>query len=113
MSPTHQSRLAGGGDWVDPHSLPNHGNVADIAGNASDEVKQLTNNVLWSYGVGQEDGFAYDVCKRLKMLEVNIEETRNRCIVTIAHEIEVFEGSSGSTFLSSHVNHLPFTYRYA
>ena len=92
MSRPHQSRLAGGGAWVDPHTLPNHGDVATIAGNASDQVKQLTSNVLWSYGVGQRDGFAFDVCQRIKLLEINIEENNGRTTVTIVHEIEVFEG---------------------
>lgn len=99
MSPPHQSRLSGGGAWVDPFSLPNHGSAADIAGNASDQVKQLTSNVLWSYGVGQKDGFAYDVCRRIKILEINIEEKNGRTMVTIVHEIEVFEGEDRGMLL--------------
>lgn len=90
----HQSRLSGKGEWVDPRSLPNYGSVADIAGNASDEIKQLTSNVLWSYGVGQEDGFAYDVCRHIKLLKINIETSENRMTATVVHELEAFEGNS-------------------
>ncbi|KAF9495230.1 hypothetical protein BDN71DRAFT_896753 [Pleurotus eryngii] len=38
--------------WIDPASLPTHGSVAHIAGNAPEYIKHLTQNTFFAYGVG-------------------------------------------------------------
>ncbi|KII91529.1 hypothetical protein PLICRDRAFT_51669 [Plicaturopsis crispa FD-325 SS-3] len=64
--------------WVDPLSLPHHGDVLDIAGNASDYVKQLTNNTFFAYAVGSADCFAYNIGKDVRFVEVSVDEKDGR-----------------------------------
>jgi acyl-coenzyme A thioesterase 13 len=64
--------------WVDPATLPDCGDAAEIAGNAPSYVKQLTSNTLASYGVGNDDCFAQAVGKAIKFVEVNINECTDR-----------------------------------
>ncbi|KAJ7916633.1 hypothetical protein B0H13DRAFT_2448181 [Mycena leptocephala] len=49
--------------WVDPATLPVDpgADIAAIAGNAPDYVKQLTCNVFYAYGVVDRDVFGYAV----------------------------------------------------
>ncbi|KAK7678049.1 hypothetical protein QCA50_018990 [Cerrena zonata] len=73
-----ESRLASEKAWVDPHTLPKYGDASDIAGNAPDEVKQLTNNTLGAYGVGDPDCFAHGVGKAIVMVELNVYQRGNK-----------------------------------
>jgi acyl-coenzyme A thioesterase 13 len=78
--------------WVDPASLPNHGDVATVAGNAPDYVKQLNKNTYMSYGVGGEDCFGHKVGRSVKFITVNIErnvERRGRLSATTVAEVKV------------------------
>lgn len=78
--------------WVDPASLPNHGDVSTISGNAPDYVKQLNNNTFVSYGVGNEDCFAHNVGKAVKFVEVNVNkqmEKQGRLEATTIAEVVV------------------------
>ncbi|KAK7062764.1 hypothetical protein VNI00_000253 [Paramarasmius palmivorus] len=52
--------------WVDPASLPDAGDISTIHGNAPDYIKQLNNNTFFSYGVGNENCFGYQVGKELE-----------------------------------------------
>jgi hypothetical protein len=86
-----------GNVWVDPASLPNHGDIADIAGNAPAYVKQLTINTLASYGVGHEDCFAQAVGKTIKIVEVNVNqnpERRGRLEAVTIAEVVVSKSTS-------------------
>jgi len=64
--------------WVDPCSLPNHGDVSTIGGNASDYVKQLNLNTYMSYGVGNEDTFGYKVGKSVRFVDISIERNEGK-----------------------------------
>ena len=64
--------------WVDPASLPSHGDISTIAGNAPDYVKQLNNNTYMSYGVGAEECFGYKVGKSVKFVKVTVERNMQR-----------------------------------
>ena len=78
--------------WVDPALLPNHGDVATVAGNAPDYVKQLNNNTYMSYGVGDEDCFGHKVGRSVKFIKVNVErnvERRGRLSATTVAEVKV------------------------
>ncbi|EKM75886.1 hypothetical protein AGABI1DRAFT_116106 [Agaricus bisporus var. burnettii JB137-S8] len=65
--------------WVDPASLPNHGDISDIGGNADDYIKQLNINTYISYGVGSEDTFGYKVGKSVRFVDISLHrnEVRN------------------------------------
>jgi acyl-coenzyme A thioesterase 13 len=64
--------------WVDPASLPDHGDITNVAGNAPTYVKQLTSNTLASYGVGNDDCFAQAVGKSIMFVEVNVNKNAER-----------------------------------
>ncbi|KAJ6562279.1 HotDog domain-containing protein [Mycena capillaripes] len=66
--------------WVDPAALPDDVGVdiAAIAGNAPDYVKQLTCNVFYSYGVGERDAFGYAVGRSTQFVEMSVERCRER-----------------------------------
>jgi len=60
--------------WIDPTSLPDHGDITSISGNAPDYVKQLNYNTFVSYGVGDEDSFGYKVGNAVKFVDVSIDQ---------------------------------------
>lgn len=64
--------------WVDPGSLPNHGDISTIGGNASDYVKQLNLNTYMSYGVGNEDNFGYKVGKSVRFVDISVEHKEEK-----------------------------------
>ncbi|KXN89278.1 Acyl-coenzyme A thioesterase 13 [Leucoagaricus sp. SymC.cos] len=64
--------------WVDPVSLPNHGDISGIRGNAADFVKQLNLNTYISYGVGNEDTFGYKVGKAVKFVDISVGPKHDR-----------------------------------
>lgn len=64
--------------WVDPCSLPNHGDISTIGGNASDYVKQLNLNTYMSYGVGNEDTFGYKVGKSVRFVDISVERNEGK-----------------------------------
>jgi acyl-coenzyme A thioesterase 13 len=64
--------------WVDPASLPNHGDISDIGGNAPDYIKQLNVNTYISYGVGNEDTFGYKVGKSVRFVDMSIRRSKKR-----------------------------------
>ncbi|KAG6877392.1 hypothetical protein C0993_007877 [Termitomyces sp. T159_Od127] len=78
--------------WIDPASLPNHGDVKHIRGNAPEYVKQLNSNTFFSYGVGDEDCFGHKVGKNVKFVDVNIDrrqERQGRMEATTVAEVQV------------------------
>ncbi|KAL0581653.1 hypothetical protein V5O48_000354 [Marasmius crinis-equi] len=78
--------------WVDPASLPDSGDVSTIHGNAPDYVKQLNNNTYYSYGVGDEHCFGYQVGKDVKFVDINIDrklERQGRMEATTVAEVTV------------------------
>lgn len=74
----HASSSSQSKPWVDPASLPDHGDISNIGGNASDYVKQLNLNTYISYGIGNEDTFGYKVGKSVKFTNVSIEHKSER-----------------------------------
>ncbi|ETW77036.1 hypothetical protein HETIRDRAFT_326442 [Heterobasidion irregulare TC 32-1] len=64
--------------WVDPHTMPDYGDISEVAGNAPDVVKRLTNNTFASYGVGDEGSFAYTVGRAVKFVEVKVDRKEGR-----------------------------------
>lgn len=81
--------------WVDPASLPNHGDISDIGGNADDYIKQLNINTYISYGVGSEDTFGYKVGKSVRFVDISLHrnEVRNgKTEATTVAEIMVTKG---------------------
>lgn len=64
--------------WVDPTSLPDHGDITSISGNAPDYVKQLNYNTFVSYGVGDEDSFGYKVGKAVRFVDVSLDRPLER-----------------------------------
>lgn len=95
-----ESRLSSAKAWVDPHTLPKYGDASEIAGNAPDNVKQLTNNTLGAYGVGDPDCFAHGVGKAIVMMELNVHRRGNKCEATAMAELVV----SKSKLRISHPN---------
>jgi acyl-coenzyme A thioesterase 13 len=88
--------------WVDPASLPNHGDISDIGGNAPDYIKQLNFNTYISYGVGNEDTFGYKVGKSVRFVDMSIHRNKGRngrLEATTVAEIMVTKGVFGSHFL--------------
>ena len=85
--------MSGDKAWIDPASLPQYGEVNSIAGNASDEVKQLTSNTLGSYGIGEPDNFAYSVGKKIKLVRVDLDRRDNRLEATTVAEVVVTRGA--------------------
>jgi acyl-coenzyme A thioesterase 13 len=82
--------------WVDPVSLPNHGDISGIGGNAADSIKQLNMNTYMSYGVGNEDTFGYKVGKAVKFVDIAIErkeERKGRLEATTVAELIVTKGA--------------------
>ncbi|KAM6501049.1 HotDog domain containing protein [Amanita muscaria] len=78
--------------WVDPASLPTHGDISTVAGNAPDYVKQLNNNTYMSYGVGAEECFGYKVGKSVKFVKVTVErnmQRQGRLSATTVAEVDV------------------------
>ncbi|KAF9444299.1 hypothetical protein P691DRAFT_736695 [Macrolepiota fuliginosa MF-IS2] len=78
--------------WVDPASLPNHGDISSITGNAADYIKQLNLNTYISYGVGTEDTFGYKVGKAVKFVDISVdckEERKGRLEATTVAELIV------------------------
>ncbi|KAK1220664.1 hypothetical protein PQX77_016620 [Marasmius sp. AFHP31] len=78
--------------WVDPTSLPDSGDISTIHGNAPDYVKQLNNNTYFSYGVGDEHCFGYQVGKDVKFVDINIDrklERQGRMEATTVAEVTV------------------------
>ena len=94
------SRLASPKAWVDPASLPKYGDASDIKGNAPDNVKQLTNNTLGAYGVGDVSCFAYPVGKAIKITEVNVNRKGDKLEVEVTSEVVVSQGTSFHIFVS-------------
>ncbi|KAG6872662.1 hypothetical protein C0995_007857 [Termitomyces sp. Mi166 len=89
---SHASRRPSGKAWIDPASLPNHGDVKHIRGNAPEYVKQLNSNTFFSYGVGDEDCFGYKVGKNVKFVDVNIDrrqERQGRMEATTVAEVQI------------------------
>jgi acyl-coenzyme A thioesterase 13 len=64
--------------WVEPTTLPSHGDVSSIGGNAPYWVKHLSNNTFMSYGVGDEECFAYNVGKSVRFLDVSLRGNEER-----------------------------------
>ncbi|KAF8057017.1 HotDog domain-containing protein [Lyophyllum atratum] len=91
--PSHvPSRRPSGKAWVDPASLPDHGDVSTIRGNAPDYVKQLNSNTYFSYGVGDEHCFGHKVGKTVKFVDVSIDriqERQGRMEATTIAEVQV------------------------
>lgn len=82
--------------WVDPASLPNHGDISNISGNAPDYVKQLNLNTYISYGVGTDETFGYKVGKAVKFVDISIDrkqERRGRLEATTVAELVVSKGA--------------------
>lgn len=86
---TFGSRLSSTQAWVDPASLPKYGDASQIKGNAPDRVKQLTNNTLGAYGVGDENCFAYHVGKDIKITEVNVNRKGDKLEAEVISEVVV------------------------
>ncbi|KAI0672566.1 hypothetical protein C8Q78DRAFT_971444 [Trametes maxima] len=86
--PLFSSRLATARAWVDPESLPTYLNAADIAGNAPENVKQLTLNTLGAYGVGNSDCFAYTVGRRIRIVEMNIYKKGEKMTAVVSAEVQ-------------------------
>lgn len=87
--------------WVDPASLPNHGDISSIAGNAPDYVKQLNLNTYISYGVGNEDTFGYKVGKAVKFVDISIDRKqarKGRLEATTVAELVVTKGTQDLEF---------------
>ncbi|KAJ3554137.1 hypothetical protein NM688_g3262 [Phlebia brevispora] len=84
-----ESRLGSQAAWVDPASLPKYGDASEIAGNAPDHVKQLTNNTLGAYGVGNVDAFAYSVGRKIRLVEVNTDQRGDKWEATAVAELIV------------------------
>ena len=83
--------------WVDPHTMPDYGDISEVAGNAPDVVKRLTNNTFASYGVGDEGSFAYTVGRAVKFVEVKVDRKEGRggrLEATTVCEIVVCKGAS-------------------
>ncbi|KAK0205167.1 HotDog domain-containing protein [Desarmillaria ectypa] len=59
--------------WVDPASLPDHGDVSATTGNVGDDIKRLNYNTYFSYGVGDEDCFGYQAGKDVKFVDINVD----------------------------------------
>ncbi|RDX45568.1 hypothetical protein K466DRAFT_653585 [Polyporus arcularius HHB13444] len=89
---TFKSRLATERGWVDPHVMPKYMDASEVAGNASDEVKQLTLNTLGAYGVGDTDCFAYTVGRRIRITEMNVEQKGEKMEVTVVAEVQASKG---------------------
>lgn len=89
---TLESRLGSGTAWVDPSSLPKYGDASEIGGNAPDYVKQLTSNVLGAYGVGDRDSFAYSVGRKIKLVEVSVDQRGDKWEATAVAEVTVCKG---------------------
>lgn len=65
--------------WVDLAPPPNQGgDTSNISGNAPRWIKQLNDSVFARYGVGHEDCFAHAVGKRVKFVEVNVDQYPDR-----------------------------------
>ncbi|THU82064.1 hypothetical protein K435DRAFT_823298 [Dendrothele bispora CBS 962.96] len=78
--------------WVDPASLPDQGDISSVSGNAPDYVKQLNYNTYFSYGVGAEDSFGYQVGRGVKFVDVSIDrklERQGRLEATTVAEVTV------------------------
>jgi acyl-coenzyme A thioesterase 13 len=78
--------------WVDPASLPDAGDISTIHGNAPDYIKQLNNNTFFSYGVGNENCFGYQVGKEVQFVDINIDrklERQGRLEATTVAEVTV------------------------
>ena len=84
-----KSRLSSSNAWVDPHSLPKYGDASLIDGSASTEVKQLTNNTLGAYGVGDPDCFAHVVGKAIVMVKLDVHKRDHRMEATAQAEVVV------------------------
>ena len=83
--------------WVDPHTMPDYGDISEVAGNAPDVVKRLTNNTFASYGVGDEGSFAYTVGRAVKFVEVKVDRKEGRggrLEATTVCEVAVCKGAS-------------------
>ena len=78
--------------WIDPASLPRYGDAALIAGNATDDVKQLTSNTLGSYGIGTPDNFAHTVGKKIALVRIDLDRRDNRLEATTVSEVVVTKG---------------------
>ena len=90
--------------WIDPHSMPDSGDISEVAGNAPDVVKRLTNNTFASYGVGDEGSFAYTVGRAVKFVEVKVDRKEGRggrLEATTVCEVVVGKGASGLVSLVS------------
>lgn len=95
--------------WVDPMSLPDHGDISCISGNAPDYVKQLNYNTFVSYGVGDEDSFGYQVGNAVKFVDVSIDrplERNGRMEATTTAELVVTKRkvTFNSTIRGRHLN---------
>ncbi|KAK7449309.1 hypothetical protein VKT23_013452 [Stygiomarasmius scandens] len=78
--------------WVDPASLPDQGDISSVSGNAPEYVKQLNYNTYFSYGVGAEDSFGYQVGREVKFVDVSIDrklERQGRLEATTIAEVTV------------------------
>lgn len=78
--------------WVDPASLPDHGDVSATTGNVGDDIKRLNYNTYFSYGVGDEDCFGYQAGKDVKFVDINVDrrlEHHGRLEATTIAEVVV------------------------
>ncbi|THH19523.1 hypothetical protein EW146_g1660 [Bondarzewia mesenterica] len=91
--------------WVDPNAMPDcGGDISDVAGNAPDRVKRLTNNTFAWYGVGDQDCFAHSVGRAVKFVQVNVGrrqgaggrlESTTVCEVVVGKSASLIVPSSG------------------
>jgi len=58
---------------VDPTTLPNHGDVSSVRGNAPTYIKQLIYNTYIAYGVGDsQDCFGHGVGRAVRFVEMDV-----------------------------------------
>lgn len=93
----YTSRLASSDDWVDAASLPKYRDVSQIAGNASDNIKQITYNVLGSYGAGDPSCFAHHVGQAIQLTEINIYKRGDKLQAEAIAEVVVSESQPSHT----------------
>ncbi len=80
--------------WVDPASLPDYGDdlTTTTAGNVSDDIKRLTNNTFFAYGVGGEDAFGSTTGRAVKFIDIRVDrrvEQHGRLQATTIAEVVV------------------------
>ncbi len=103
--------------WVDPASLPDHGDVSATTGNVGDDIKRLNYNTFFSYGVGDEDCFGYLAGKDVKFVDINVDrrlEHHGRLEATTIAEVVVSKSVSvSSRCIKPSSKYALFIHRYA